>query len=148
MSDAGEGLVDAEARLQEQMDEREQERRRRSLGGAVKDPERERALASLRLAKAQLEQQLQGNPHPVRRQQLELAMKDIEKRLKEYDALGVAIKGEEERLLKMMEIRAAVTAELSYLSSFEVNVYETRETVLRRQRQLRLRLAELGLPKP
>ena len=70
--------------------------------------------------------------------------KDIEKRLKEYDALGVAIKGEEERLLKMMEIRAAVTAELSYLSSFEVNVYETRETVFRRKAQLARRLTELG----
>jgi hypothetical protein len=81
MSDAGEGLVDAEARLQEQMDEREQERRRRAGGGAVKNPERERALASLRLAKAQLEQQLQGNPHPVRRKQIELAITDLERRV-------------------------------------------------------------------
>ncbi|MCL4810900.1 MAG: hypothetical protein KJ061_00370 [Vicinamibacteraceae bacterium] len=80
MSDAGEGLVDAEARLQEQMDEREQERRRRAAGGGVKNPERERALASLRLARTQLEQQLRGNPHPVRRQQIELAIKDLEKR--------------------------------------------------------------------
>jgi hypothetical protein len=74
--------------------------------------------------------------------------KQIEARLKEYDALGVAIETEERRLLKMMDIRAAVQAELFYLSSFEVNVYETRETVFRRKAQLVRRLTELGgIPK-
>ena len=33
MGDSGEGLVDAEARIQEQIEEREAERRRRSSGG-------------------------------------------------------------------------------------------------------------------
>jgi hypothetical protein len=72
--------------------------------------------------------------------------KQIEGRIKEYDALGVAIEAEEKRLLKMMDIRAAVQAELFYLSSFEVNVYETRETVFRRKAQFVRRLTELGVP--
>jgi hypothetical protein len=63
---------------------------------------------------------------------------------KEYDSLGVDILKEETRLLAMSKIRESVQAELFYLSSFEVNVYETRETVLRRKRQLDLRLRELG----
>ena len=63
---------------------------------------------------------------------------------KEYDRLGVDILSEETRLLAMSKIRDSVQAELFYLSSFEVNVYETRETVFRRKRQLDLRLRELG----
>ena len=38
--DAGEGLVDAESRLAERMEEREQERRRNRLGTKGGDPER------------------------------------------------------------------------------------------------------------
>ena len=53
MSDAGEGLVDAEARLQEQLDAREHEKRRRGLAAGV-DPEKLRARESLRLARAEL----------------------------------------------------------------------------------------------
>ena len=80
MSDAGEGLVDAEARLQEQMDAREEERRRRATQ-AVKDPERVRAQESLRLAIAQLEEQLVATQHPVRREQIERAMAELRSRL-------------------------------------------------------------------
>ena len=49
MSDAGEGLVDAEARLLEQMDAREHDRKRR--GPKVEDPEKHRATESLKLAR-------------------------------------------------------------------------------------------------
>jgi hypothetical protein len=80
MSDAGEGLVDAEARLQEQMDAREEERKRRAAG-AVKDPERLRARESLRLAISQLEQQLAVTQHKVRRDQIQSAIKDLKRRL-------------------------------------------------------------------
>jgi hypothetical protein len=80
MSDAGEGLVDAEARLQEQIEAREQERARRA-SPAVRDPERHREFESLRLAKAQLGQQLQATQNPVRRKQIEQAMAEIDKRL-------------------------------------------------------------------
>jgi len=72
----------------------------------------------------------------------------IAKHREDYKALSKDIREDDERLVKMIVIRDAVLAERFYLDSFEVNVYETRETVLRRQRQLRLRLAELGLPNP
>ena len=82
MSDSGEGLVDAEARLQEQIDAREAERQRRSAG-PVKDPEKVRALESLRLARVDLERQLEATTHEVRRTQLKAAIAEIDKRLKQ-----------------------------------------------------------------
>jgi hypothetical protein len=81
MGDSGEGLVDAEARIQERIEEREAERRRTG-GPAVKvDPERVRELESLRLAKSNLERQAAETTHPVRKQQIQLAIAEIEKRL-------------------------------------------------------------------
>jgi hypothetical protein len=80
MSDSGEGLVDAEARLQEQIDAREQERKRRA-GGIVKDPEKERERESIRLARVELSRQLSATTHPARRQQLEAALEELDRRL-------------------------------------------------------------------
>ena len=68
----------------------------------------------------------------------------IKAKIEEFDAIGIEIRSEEGRLLAMSKIRESVQAELFYLSSFEVNVYETRETVLRRKKQLVTRLTELG----
>lgn len=80
MSDAGEGLVDAEARLQEQMDAREQDRRRRGAQ-SVKDPDKIRQQESLRLARVELESQLKVTEHPVRREQLKHALAELDKRI-------------------------------------------------------------------
>jgi hypothetical protein len=80
MSDSGEGLVDAEARLQEQIEAREAERRRRT-SGPVKDPEKVRAAESLRLARTDLERQLVVATSDVRRKQLKSALAEIDKRL-------------------------------------------------------------------
>ena len=80
MGDAGEGLVDVEARLQEQIEELQQERRRRATG-RVEDPARVRALESLRLARAELAQQLEHTAHEVRKHQLGLALEDIDRRI-------------------------------------------------------------------
>lgn len=60
-----------------------------------------------------------------------------------FSALRDQILGVELRLLRMTEIRESVQAELFYLSSFEANAYETRETVFRRKKQLDNRLKEL-----
>ncbi len=68
----------------------------------------------------------------------------IVKHREKYAELSIEILKDEDRLLRMIKIRDSVQGELFYLSSFEVNVYETRETVLRRQKQLVLRLLELG----
>ncbi|OFW05086.1 MAG: hypothetical protein A3H96_06155 [Acidobacteria bacterium RIFCSPLOWO2_02_FULL_67_36] len=81
MGDSGEGLVDAEARIQEQIDEREAERSRRSGAAAPKNPERVRELESLRLAKSNLQRQAEATAHPVRQQQIQLAIAEIDKRL-------------------------------------------------------------------
>ena len=59
MGDAGEGLIDAEDRFQQWVAEREQQRQRKGVASA--DPERERRLNSLRLAKAELERQQAGD---------------------------------------------------------------------------------------
>jgi hypothetical protein len=80
MSDSGEGLVDAEARLQEQIDAREQERKRRA-GGMVKDPEKERERESIRLARVEMSRQLEATEHPARREQLKAAIQELERRL-------------------------------------------------------------------
>jgi hypothetical protein len=81
MGDSGEGLVDADARIQEQMEEREAERRRRTSGQPALDPEKVRQVESLRLAKAELERQSGATTHPVRKQQIQAAIAEIDKRL-------------------------------------------------------------------
>lgn len=81
MGDAGEGLVDAESRLAERMDEREQERRRARLGTKGADPERIRQLESLRLARTEMQRQLDLATHEARKQQLRQALDEVERRI-------------------------------------------------------------------
>jgi hypothetical protein len=86
MGDAGEGLVDAESRLAERMEEREQEKRRARQGGKGPDPERVRQLESFRLARTEMQRQLELTTHPARKQQLTQAIAEIEKRIKQLSA--------------------------------------------------------------
>jgi hypothetical protein len=81
MGDSGEGLVDADSRIQERIDERESERKRRGSIQPAADPDRVRELESLRLAKAELERQADATAHPVRKQQIQAAIAEIEKRI-------------------------------------------------------------------
>jgi glutathione S-transferase len=81
MGDAGEGLVDADARIQQRIEEHEQERRRRLL--PVKDPDRQRTLESLRLAKTELQQQFAATIHAVRREQIQQALAELDRRMGE-----------------------------------------------------------------
>ena len=74
-------MVDADSRIQERIDERESERKRRAAGTPAADPDRVRELESLRLAKAELERQAATTAHPVRKQQIQAAIAEIEKRL-------------------------------------------------------------------
>jgi len=84
MGDSGEGLVDAEARFQERLAEREQEKTRRdSKPTSPADADRDRALRSLNLAKVELERQAASTQHPVRLQQIGDALKEIERRIVE-----------------------------------------------------------------
>ena len=81
MGDAGEGLIDADARIQERMEELEHERKQQG-GKPVRDPEKVHALESLRLARKELEQQLAATTHERRRAQITQAMAEIDRRVK------------------------------------------------------------------
>jgi hypothetical protein len=85
MSDAGEGLIDADARIQERMEELERDRKQ-SKKKDTRDPEKVRAFESLRLAKAELEQQLELTQHERRRAQLREAISEVERRMREAAA--------------------------------------------------------------
>ncbi len=82
MGDAGEGLVDAESRLAERMEEREQEKRQARQAVGTIDPERAREVGSLTLARTEMERQLELTTHPARKQQITQAMAEIDRRLK------------------------------------------------------------------
>jgi hypothetical protein len=84
MGDAGEGLVDAEARLQELRDEREAARASARRKGPTTDPEKDREQASLKLAKTELERQGAATQHPVRLKQIQAAIAEIDKRLAKF----------------------------------------------------------------
>jgi hypothetical protein len=84
MGDGAEGLVDAQARIQDRLDELEQ--RRVSRGRVVKDPEREQRLQSLLLARTELERQESATSHPVRREQLSQAIAEINRRIADLGA--------------------------------------------------------------
>jgi hypothetical protein len=85
MGDSGEGLVDATSRLAERMEEMEEDRLRAKATGPRIDPERARALESLRLAKADMQRQLNLMSHEARRQQLASALTEIERRLADLE---------------------------------------------------------------
>jgi hypothetical protein len=83
MGDAGEGLVDAESRLAERMEEREQEKRRARQGGKGPDPELARQIESLRLARTEMQRQLELTVHAARKQQLTQAIAEVDRRIGE-----------------------------------------------------------------
>jgi hypothetical protein len=85
MSDAGEGLIDADARIQERMEELERDRAK-SKKKDTRDPEKVRTLESLRLAKTELEGQLGATQHERRRAQLKQAIDEVERRMSEVAA--------------------------------------------------------------
>jgi hypothetical protein len=80
MGDAGEGLIDADARIQERMEELERERTTQN-SKAVKNPEQVQALESLRLARTELERQLEATTNERRRTQINEAILEIARRM-------------------------------------------------------------------
>ena len=85
MGDAGEGLIDAEARIQERMEELERERTRQNHGKIVRDPEKVHALESLRLARTELDRQLVATANERRRAQIAQAIEEINRRMEETE---------------------------------------------------------------
>ncbi len=87
MSDAGEGLIDQDSRIQERMEELERDRkstRTRNLGNI----EHLRAHESLRLARTELTRQLEATTHERRRAQIGQAIEELERRMKEMGAVA------------------------------------------------------------
>jgi len=87
MGDAGEGLIDADGRIQERMEELERERKQQRAGKPVRDPEKVQALESLRLARLELDRQLTATTNERRRAQITQAIAEIDRRMKETSAL-------------------------------------------------------------
>ena len=81
MGDAGEGLIDADSRIQERMDEVAQEKRMSARPRDARDPELARALESLKLARTELERQLVVTAHQTRRAQLTQAIAEVDRRI-------------------------------------------------------------------
>jgi hypothetical protein len=86
MGDAGEGLIDAEGRIQERMEELERERTRQNHGKVIRDPEKVQALESLRLARMELDRQLTATTHERRKAQLKQAIAEVDRRMKDAEA--------------------------------------------------------------
>ena len=82
MGDAGEGLVDAEARVQERMDELARERTVRSRK-APRDPAALSRVESLRLARADLLRQVNATGHPGLQAARVGALADVDRQLAE-----------------------------------------------------------------
>jgi len=80
MGDAGEGLVDNEARLAERQEELERARRERNAP-APADPARSAELESLRLARVELQRQLDTTSHDARRAMLTRAIAELDRRI-------------------------------------------------------------------
>jgi hypothetical protein len=82
MGDAGEGLVDAESRAAERMSELQEERNRRLERNArTIDPEQDRMVRSLQLARAELQAQQEQTQNERRKEQIRQALADIEQKL-------------------------------------------------------------------
>jgi hypothetical protein len=87
MGDSGEGLIDADARIQERMEDLERERTT-SRTKDSRDPEQVRALESLRLARTELGRQLEATAHERRRAQITQAIEEVDRRMKEMSTAG------------------------------------------------------------
>jgi hypothetical protein len=85
MGDAGEGLIDAEAKIQERIEEL-QANREQAGKPAVQNPEQTRKIESLKLARTETTRQLESATHPARRAQLTNTLAEIDRRITEAQA--------------------------------------------------------------
>jgi hypothetical protein len=85
MGDAGEGLVDAESRIAERMEELERERLEKR-DRVVRDPEAVRTLESLKLARRELDRQLHTPAYERRRKFITEAIAELDRQMAEVEA--------------------------------------------------------------
>ena len=86
MGDSGEGLVDAEARIQERMEEMALERERAKGPKVKQNAQLEREIESLRMARTALEQQLKASTNSARKTQLTKALEDLDSKIADLAA--------------------------------------------------------------
>ena len=84
MGDSGEGLVDAEARIQERMEEL-QEARRRATNPVSVNPDQFRKLESLKLARKEISRQIESTGHLARKNQLASAIQDLDRQISQIE---------------------------------------------------------------
>ena len=89
MGDAGDGLIDADSRIQERMEELERERAATGHRAAASPEERRlrETLESLKLARIELERQLVATTNERRRAQIGQAFEEIDRRMAEMRAV-------------------------------------------------------------
>jgi hypothetical protein len=80
VGDAGEGLVDAESRIQERQEELERERQERKRETPA-NLEARREVESLKLGRAELERQLKVTSDERRRQSITQALTELDVRI-------------------------------------------------------------------
>jgi hypothetical protein len=85
MGDSGEGLIDNEARIQERMEELQQNRDL-ARKPAVKNSKLKQQIESLHLARKEMTHSLVNTTHEVRRRQLTAAIEDIDRKIEELQA--------------------------------------------------------------
>jgi len=82
MGDAGEGLIDADAKIQERMEEL-QLSRAQARKPVVRNPEQLRAVESLRLARKDMVRQFEATSHEGRRAQITQAIAALDTQIAE-----------------------------------------------------------------
>jgi len=85
MGDSGEGLIDNEARIQERMEELQQNRNHAGKP-QIKNPELNRQVESLQLARKELVRSIEQTAHAKRKQQLTAALADLDRRIAEVQS--------------------------------------------------------------
>ena len=85
MGDSGEGLIDNEARIQERMEELQQNRAK-ARKGQSKNPELMQQIESLELARKEMMRSLETTSHEARKKQLAAGLAEIERRITELQA--------------------------------------------------------------
>jgi hypothetical protein len=84
MGDSGEGLIDAEGRIQERIEEM-QASRAESAKEPPRNPERTRQIESLKLARKETVRQLETTQHEARKSQLKVAIDALDRRIADME---------------------------------------------------------------
>ncbi len=80
--------------------------------------------------------------------EIERLSNEIKAQREAFDTISQQVLDTEQRAFKMTVIRDSIQTELFFLETFEVSIFETRETVFRRNDQLKKRLQQLGIVNP